>query len=107
MYEVKHVLSANGVDIYQMWLDTIRDTRSKARITTRIDRASLGHLGDTEPVGDGVFEMKLDFGPGYRIYYAIQGRKVVFLLGGGSKDRQQNDIDQAKALWNSFKVKKK
>ncbi|VVP50455.1 type II toxin-antitoxin system RelE/ParE family toxin [Pseudomonas fluorescens] len=107
MYEVKHVLSANGVDIYQMWLDTIRDKRTKARITSRVDRAELGHFGDTEPVGDGVFEMKLDFGPGYRIYYAIEGRKVVFLLGGGSKDKQQNDIDQAKALWNSFKVKKK
>ncbi|WP_258041386.1 type II toxin-antitoxin system RelE/ParE family toxin [Pseudomonas syringae] len=65
MYEVEHALSANGVDIYQGWLDTIRDTRSKARITTRIDRAALGHFGVTEPVGDGVFEMKLDFGPGF------------------------------------------
>ncbi|MDB6445185.1 type II toxin-antitoxin system RelE/ParE family toxin [Pseudomonas sp. 21TX0197] len=107
MYEVEHVLSANGVDIYQAWLDTVRDMRCKARITTRVDRASLGHFGDTEPVGDGVYEMKLNFGPGYRVYYAIQDRKVVFLLGGGSKDRQQNDIDQAKALWNSFKVKRK
>lgn len=107
MYEVEHVLSANGVDIYQMWLDTIRDIRSKARITSRVDRASLGHFGDTEPVGDGVFEMKLDFGPGYRVYYAIQGQKVLFLLGGGSKDKQQNDIDQAKALLKLRKVKTK
>lgn len=107
MYEVEHVLSANGVDIYQMWLDTIRDTRSKARITSRVDRASLGYFGVTEPVGDGVFEMKLDFGPGYRVYYAIQERKIVFLLGGGSKDKQQNDINQAKALWNSCKVERK
>lgn len=52
----------------------------------------------TESVGDGVFEMKLDFGPGFRVYYAIQGQKILFLLGGGSKDKQQNDIDQAKAL---------
>ena len=79
MYEVKHVLSANGVDIYQAW----------------------------EPVGDGFFEMKLDFGPGFRVYYAIQDRKIVFLLGGGSKTRQQNDIDQAKGLWKSYKVQQK
>lgn len=107
MYEVKHVLSANGVDIYQAWLNTVQDKRSKARITTRVDRASLGHFGVTEPVGDGVYEMKLDFGPGFRIYYATQDRKIVFLLGGGSKDKQQNDIDQAKALWKSYKVKQK
>ena len=99
MYAVEHVLSANGVDIYQAWLDTVRDTRSKARITTRVDRAALGNFGKTEPVGDGVFEMKLDFGPGFRVYYVVEGQKVIFLLGGGSKDKQQIDIDQAKALW--------
>lgn len=107
MYEVEHVLSTNGVDIYQSWLDTVRDKRSKARITTRVDRAALGNFGKTEPVGDGVFEMKLDFGPGFRVYYAVEGSKIIFLLGGGSKDKQQNDIDQAKALWKSHKVKLK
>lgn len=104
MYEVEHVLSSNGVDIYQAWLDTVRDKRSKAKITTRVDRASLGHFGDVEPVGDGVFEMKINFGPGFRVYYAIQDRKIIFLLGGGSKDKQQKDIDQAKALWKFHKV---
>ncbi|PVZ42911.1 type II toxin-antitoxin system RelE/ParE family toxin [Pseudomonas sp. CC120222-01a] len=105
MYAVHHVLSSNGVDLYQAWLDTIRDTRVKARITTRVDRAAQGHFGVTEPVGDGVFEMKLDFGPGYRIYYATIGRRIIFLLGGGSKDRQQADIDQARSLWRRQKVK--
>jgi len=81
MYEVKHVLSVNGVDIYQAWLDTVQDTRSKARITTRVDRAALGHFGITEPVGDGVFEMTLYFGPGFRVYYAIQDRKNCFPVG--------------------------
>ncbi len=107
MYEVKHMLSANGVDIYQAWLDTVQDTRSKARITTRVDRASLWHFGVTEPIGDGVFEMKLDFGPGFRVFYAIQDREIIFLLGAGSKVRQQNDIDQAKALWKSHKAYQK
>lgn len=107
MYEVEHLLSANGVDIYQAWLDSVRDIRTKARITARVDRASLGHFGVTEPIGDGVFEMKLDFGPGYRLYYALEDQKVIFLLGGGSKDRQQNDINQAKALWITHKVKRK
>nr|WP_282706473.1 type II toxin-antitoxin system RelE/ParE family toxin [Pseudomonas syringae] len=100
-------MPANGVDIHQGWFDTIRDTRSKARITTRVDRAALGHFGMTESVGDEVFEMKLDFGPGFRVYYTVQGQKILFLLGGGSKDKQQNDIDQAKALWKCHKVKKK
>lgn len=104
MYTIHHVLSANGVDLYQAWLDTICDTRSKARITTRVDRAEQGNFGVTEPVGDGVFEMKLDFGPRYRIYYATHGRKVIFLLGAGSKDRQQADIDQARTLWHRHKV---
>lgn len=104
MYEVEHVLSSNGVDIYQAWLDTVRDKRCKAKITTRVDRASLGHFGDVEPVGDGVFEMKINFGPGFRVYYAVQGRKVMFLLGGGAKDKQQRDINQAKALWKCHKV---
>lgn len=104
MYEVEHVLSPNGVDIYQAWLDTVRDKRSKARITTRMDRASLGHFGDVEPVGEGIFEMKINFGPGFRVYYALQDRRIIFLLGGGSKDKQQKDIDQAKALGKSHKV---
>lgn len=107
MYEVKHVLSANGVDIYQAWLNTVQDTRSKAKITTRVDRAALGNFGDHKSVGDGVFEMRLDFGPGFRVYYAIEKQKIIFLLGGGSKDKQQNDIDQAKALWKSHQVIKK
>ncbi|MFJ7006209.1 type II toxin-antitoxin system RelE/ParE family toxin [Pseudomonas putida] len=63
-----------------------------------------GYFGVTQPVGDGVFEMKLDFGPGYRVYYAISGRKIIFLLGGGTKDRQQADIDQARSLWQRHKV---
>lgn len=105
MYEVTHVLSANGVDIYQSWLDSLRDNRTKARITSRVDRAEQGYFGGTEPVGDGVFEMKLDFGPGYRIYYATHQRRVILLLGGGSKDKQCIDIEQAKSLWNNHKVK--
>ncbi|MGB4485808.1 MAG: type II toxin-antitoxin system RelE/ParE family toxin [Pseudomonas veronii] len=107
MYEVEHVLSTNGVDIYQAWLNTIQDTRSKAKITTRVDRAALGHFGKVEAVGNGVSEMKIDFGPGFRVYYVVHGQKVLFLLGGGSKDKQQTDIDQAKALWKSHKAKLK
>ncbi|MDG9881708.1 hypothetical protein N7650_02560 [Pseudomonas sp. GD04058] len=72
MYEVEHVLSPNGVDIYQAWLDTVRDKRSKARITTRVDRASVGHFGDVESVGEDIFEMKINFGPRFRVYYACR-----------------------------------
>lgn len=103
MYEIVHVLCANGVDIYQAWLDSLRDARAQARITSRVDRAEQGYFGVTRSVGDGVFEMKLDFGPGYRVYYATEGQRMVLLLGGGSKDKQHIDISQAKVLWNSYK----
>lgn len=101
MYEIRRALSANGIDIFQRWLDSIRDTRALLKIMTRIDRIEQGNFGVHKSVGSGVYELVIDYGPGYRVYYALAGTEIVLLLGGGTKDQQQNDIDQAKELWQS------
>jgi putative addiction module killer protein len=80
------------------WLASLRDTVGKARIAKRIDRVAGGNLGDHRSVGDGVSELRMDFGPGYRAYYTMRGETVVFLLCGGDKDTQARDIERAKAL---------
>lgn len=98
-YEIRRALSANSVDIYQCWLDTLRDRKAKLKIMTRVDRAGQGNFGVHRSVGGGVYELVIDYGPGYRVYYALAGLEIVLLLGGGTKDLQQNDIDQAKELW--------
>ncbi|VVN67795.1 hypothetical protein PS726_00207 [Pseudomonas fluorescens] len=103
MYEVKHAHTDNDVDLYQCWLDSLRDSRAKARITTKVERAALGNFGDHAPVGDSVYELRIDYGPGYRVYYVISGTQILLLLGGGTKHRQQNDIDQSIEVWKALK----
>lgn len=98
-YEIRRALTANGIDVYQRWLDSLRDRKAKLKIMTRVDRAGQGNFGVHKSVGAGVYELVIDHGPGYRVYYALAGLEVVLLLGGGKKDLQQNDIDQAKELW--------
>lgn len=103
MYEVKHAHTENDVDLYQVWLDSLRDNRARARITTRVERAAKGNFGDHAPVGSSVFELRIDYGPGYRVYYVVNGTEVLILLGGGTKERQQKDIDQAIEVWLAIK----
>lgn len=83
---------------FDKWLRALRDRLARSRIADRIDRLASGHMGDTKPVGDGVYELRFTFGPGYRLYYMWQGDKLVLLLSGGDKDSQARDITQAKAL---------
>ena len=85
-------------EAFRLWLSGISDRRARARINTRIRRSRQGNLGDTRPVGDGVSEMRLHFGPGYRIYFIREGATVIVLLGGGDKDTQTRDIRQARRL---------
>lgn len=98
-YEIRRALSVNDIDIYQRWIDTLKDRKAKLKIMTRVDRAGQGNFGVHRSVGGGVYELVIDYGPGYRVYYARAGLEIVLLLGGGTKDLQQNDIDQAKELW--------
>ena len=83
---------------YSQWLDNLFDTKVRARIQARIERLAWGHPGDTKSVGEKVFEMRADFGPGYRIYYTKKGVKLVILLIGGNKSTQSRDIKIAHRL---------
>jgi putative addiction module killer protein len=79
-------------EAFAKWIDDIQDIRARARILVRIERLSAGNPGDVKPVGEGVSELRIDYGPGYRVYYKEQGRKVIILLAGGDKHSQARDI---------------
>ena len=83
---------------YADWFDRLRDQRAKARIDARLLRFRLGNPGDVKSVGDGVQEMRIDYGPGYRVYFTRVGEMIVLLLAGGDKSTQQADIDAAKRI---------
>jgi putative addiction module killer protein len=80
---------------FSEWLRGLRDRQARARIQTRIDRLQLGLAGDVKPVGEGVSELRIDYGPGYRIYFAQRGRALIILLAGGDKRTQDKDIKAA------------
>ncbi|WP_290783700.1 type II toxin-antitoxin system RelE/ParE family toxin [Halomonas sp.] len=100
MMELTHYLTVDGHDPFQAWLNTTKsqDREAAMRVLTRLNRLAAGNAGDTKAVGDGVLELRIDYGPGYRVYYAKVGRRLVMLLIGGTKKRQQSDIEQAKAF---------
>lgn len=82
-------------ETFAKWLNALRDLRAKLAIARRIDRAQFGNPGDVKPVGEGVFEMRIDVGPGYRVYYIIRNGEILVLLAGGDKSTQQADIQRA------------
>jgi putative addiction module killer protein len=85
-------------DVFAKWLDGINDIHGRARILIRIERLAAGNPGDVKPVGEGVSEMRIDYGPGYRVYYTRQGQKIIILLAGGDKSSQTKDIRTALRL---------
>ena len=87
---------------FSKWLDAHDDRRAVAIIRARLNRIRLGNFGDSKPVGGGVEELRIDFGPGYRIYFGRDGESVVILLCGGSKRTQSKDIATARALWKDY-----
>ena len=86
------VIQVRTTAVFDEWLDGLRDERGRARVLVRIQRLSAGNPGDVRPVGEGVSEMRIDHGPGYRVYYVRHGREVVVLLAGGDKSSQSRDI---------------
>ena len=84
---------------FDAWLDGLKDRVTRLRLSRRLDRAQRGNLGDVKPVGDGIFEMREFFGPGWRMYYAKKGDTLIIMLGGGDKSSQQTDIAKAKQLY--------
>lgn len=87
-----------SAETYRIWIDGLRDRRAATRILARVARLGLGNPGDVKPVGEGVSEMRIDYGPGYRVYYTQRGSEIVILLCGGDKSTQDRDIRTAKAL---------
>jgi putative addiction module killer protein len=95
-------LIINQTSQFQKWFKALKDLRAKAKIAMRLRRAENGNWGDCKSVGDGVFEMRITEGKGYRIYYARQGDIVYLLLNGGDKSTQAEDIASAKAVWTKI-----
>jgi putative addiction module killer protein len=85
------------------WLDALRDRKGKAAIARRIDRLALGNPGDVRPVGEGLSELRVDYGPGYRVYYIQRGAMLILLLCGGDKSTQPKDIERARRLASNWK----
>lgn len=102
MYELRHYVSPEGVDLFVQWLDGLRDRHAQIRIAGRLIRLENGNFGDCRAVGDGVWELKIDWGPGYRVYYAIEDKRVVLLCEGGDKRTQTADINRAIKRWREW-----
>jgi putative addiction module killer protein len=95
--------TATGNSPFAEWLQGLRDRGARARIRVRIDRASLGNLGDCKPVGAGVLELRIDYGPGYRVYLAEDGPALMLLLCGGDKSSQSRDVELAQEYWRDYR----
>jgi putative addiction module killer protein len=92
------MLQVRKTETFAQWLDGLRDVRARARVQVRIERLAEGNAGDVEPVGEGVSELRIDYGPGYRVYFKKHGREVLILLAGGDKRTQSADIKTALRL---------
>jgi putative addiction module killer protein len=100
------VIEIRETSTFKKWFAALKDQNAKARIDVRIRRISLGNFGDVEPVGNGVSEIRVDYGPGYRVYFIKMGNIVVILLCGGDKSTQAKDIQKAHDLARSLKEEK-
>ena len=101
--EVVAFRARDGQVPFEDWLNDLKDKRAVARVLARLARVRLGNLGDCKPVGEGVSELRVDYGPGYRVYFGQKGRTLVVLLCGGDKRTQDRDIRLARQFWREFK----
>jgi putative addiction module killer protein len=105
MIEVRRYVTESGQDVFGEWLAALKDVRTRAKIAARIARMSAGNFGDCKSLGDGVWELRIDWGPGYRVYYARTERTCVLLLCGGDKRKQSADIRRAVAYWKDYQIR--
>lgn len=106
-YSLKIYETQSGVEPLSDWLKSLKDQKARIAIRMRLDRMRLGNFGYCEPVGEGVSEMKIDLGPGYRVYYGMIGRAIVLLLCGGDKKTQNKDIRRALEFFRDHKQREK
>ncbi len=111
MREMKNTINEyiddSGKSLYADWLKNLRDVKAKAKIMMQIDKMELGLFGDVESIGEGLSELRLHYGPGYRVYYGKEGQQVFLLLCGGDKSTQSKDIKKAKECWKNYKRRNK
>lgn len=106
-FTVFHYQTVAGDCPFREWINSVKDKAVKATVAARINRVHAGTLGDWKPVGDGVFELRIDRGPGYRVYFGRDRRTVVILLTGGEKRSQDSDIKKAKEYWRDYETRTK
>ena len=106
MIRIREYLDAHGRNVYRRWFDGL-DVASATKATVALERIAAGNTSSIKAVGEGVAEYRIDFGPGYRIYFGKDGDQLVILLGGGTKKRQSQDIEDAKTAWREYKELKK
>ena len=103
MIEIRHYVSQSGRDVFDDWLTRLADARAQAKIASRINRLAAGNIGDCKSLRQGLFELRIDWGPGYRVYYAMIGRECALLLCGGDKRKQAADIERAAEYLKDYK----
>lgn len=104
--EIRIYEAKDGKAPFSEWLNQLKDVDGRGAIQARLVRIRLGNLGDSKPVGEGVSELRIDLGPGYRVYFGLDGNTWVILLCGGSKATQKKDISQAKEFWTDYRRRK-
>ena len=105
-YELEYYVTENGTKPFKEWLDAMKDVNARARVRIRLDHIRLGNLGDNRSVGGGVQELRINYGPGYRVYFAHEGNRIILLLLGGDKKTQRKDIMKAKSFLSDHKTRR-
>ena len=100
--EILEYLSESGKSPFQSWLDSLMDVKGRACIRQKINRLRLGYLSNIRALGDNVFEIRIFFGPGYRVYFGKSGKNTIILLYGGNKGSQKRDIERVKKYWETY-----
>ena len=106
MFDLIHYADADGKDHFGRWLESLSDVQAQARVSARLIRLHRGNFGDCRAVGEGVWEIRIDWGPGYRVYYAIAGKQAILLCEGGDKRTQATDIQRAIGRWKDWQQRR-
>jgi|SRR6185437_2465135 putative addiction module killer protein len=105
--DIRHYITRSGKDAFNDWLSELADIRAQAKVAARINRLAVGNFGDCKSLGQGLYELRIDWGPGYRVYYAIIARACVLVLCGGDKRTQAADIAKAHEYLTDYKLRTK